>query len=237
MAQTLDAPCTIVSRFVLSDFSSLPATEAFLIQRLAQPLPGAGAHRRFAPLPTREGWRPDDVPAHARRAAALILLYPGAAGPMMPLTVRHSDLPHHPGQVSLPGGGVDPDESAEQAALRETQEEIGVPPESVRILGALSTLWVVVSNFVVQPFVGVTDARPHFQIAPREVEALVEMPLRDLHDIRRMGWERRTRDGLTVDYPFFDLEQHQVWGATAMILGEFGALFEPEFGPRSQASG
>jgi 8-oxo-dGTP pyrophosphatase MutT (NUDIX family) len=147
------------------------------------------------------------------------------------VTARHGDLPQHPGQISLPGGGVDAGESAAHAALRETHEEIGVPPEVVRILGPLSTLWVIVSNFVVQPFVGVTDGRPAFRLAEREVEALVELPLQDLHDLERIGWERRTRDGATTDYPFFNLGGRQVWGATAMILGEFGALFDSEFGP------
>jgi 8-oxo-dGTP pyrophosphatase MutT (NUDIX family) len=216
--------------------ADLPSLEAFLVERLRLPLPGAQAHRRFAPVPARDGWRPDDVPLAARRAAALILIYPGTSGPTVALTVRHGDLPQHAGQISLPGGGVDAGESAAQAALRETHEEIGVPPEVVRILGPLSTIWVIVSNFVVQPFVAVTDGRPAFRLAEREVEALVELPLRDLHDLERIGWERRTRDGATTDYPFFNLGGRQVWGATAMILGEFGALFDSEFGP-SQTPG
>lgn len=171
------------------------------------------------------------MPAEARRAAALILLYPGEAGPTIPLTVRHSDLPHHPGQISLPGGRIDPGESAEQAALREADEEIGVTPAGVRVLGPLSTLWVIVSNFVVQPLVGVVDARPDFRLATGEVEALVELPLSDLRDLTRVAWASRTRGDLLVDYPYFDVAGHHVWGATAMILGEFAALFAPDFGP------
>ena len=215
------------------DFTRLAAVEVFLRERLAQPLPAAEAHLRFAPRPAREEWRPDDRPQQARRAAALILIYSGEHGATIPLTVRHTDLPDHPGQVSLPGGRIDLDESAEAAALRETHEEIGVSPHSVRVLGALSTLWVIVSNHLVQPFVGITDTRPAFEIAAREVEALVEMPLANLHDLTRIGWERRIRDGMSVDYPYFQLVDHQVWGATAMILGEFGALFDSEFGPRA----
>jgi 8-oxo-dGTP pyrophosphatase MutT (NUDIX family) len=214
-----------------ANLPSLAAIEAFLRGRLTAPLPGADAHRRFAPRPAREGWRPDDRPSKARQAAALILLYPGEQGATIPLTVRHSELPYHPGQISLPGGRLDSEESAESAALRETCEEIGVQPERVRVLGALSSLWVVVSNHLVQPFVGITDTRPEFRLAVREVEALVELPLAHLHDITRIGWERRIRDGIDVDYPYFRLADHQVWGATAMILGEFGALFEPDFGP------
>lgn len=206
--------------------------EASLVDRLQRPLPGAGAQRRFAPQPHHKGWRPDDLPPHAREAAALLLIYPGPAGPTIPLTVRHSDLPHHPGQLSLPGGRINADETPRVAALRETYEEIGVPPERVRVLGPLSTLWVSVSNHVVRPFVGTTPTRPEFQLAAREVQALVEVPLEDLHDVTRVRWEQRVRAGVVIDVPFFDFGGHQVWGATAMILGEFGALFDPEFAPR-----
>ena len=212
------------------DWADLQAVERFLRERLTRPLPGAAAHRRFAPRPARDGWTPDAFPTEARLAAALLLLYPGDHGAAFPLTVRHSELPHHPGQVSLPGGRIDPGESAEQAALREAHEEIGVPPESVRLIGALSTLWVAVSNHVIQPFVGIAFARPAFHLSALEVDALVEMPLAHLHDLTRIGWQRRMRDGLPVDIPFFSLHAHQVWGATAMILGEFGALFEEGFG-------
>src|SRR5690242_16728341 len=100
--------------------------ESFLRLRLTRPLPGAVAQWKFAPTPARKGWRPDDTPATARRAAALILLYPGEHGPSFPLTVRRDDLPHHPGQISLPGGGLNPDEDPGAGALRETHEEIGI---------------------------------------------------------------------------------------------------------------
>jgi 8-oxo-dGTP pyrophosphatase MutT (NUDIX family) len=203
----------------------------FLTSRLQQPLPGPNVHRRFAPRPHHQGWRPDDRPAGARHAAALLLLYPAANGAAFPLTVRRTDLPVHPGQVSLPGGRINPDESAHAAALRESEEEIGVDASAVTVLGALSSLWVIVSNHVVQPFVGISMTRPDFRPSPSEVAALVEMPLADLHDLRRLKWEQRTRDGVLVDVPFFDLDGYQVWGATAMILGEFGALFDPDFAP------
>src|SRR5688572_21360821 len=143
--------------------------ESFLRARLTQPLPGPTAQWTFAPNPPLGGWRPDDEPAGARIASALILLYPGETGTAFPLTTRRHDLPHHPGQISLPGGRLDPGEAAEAAALREAQEEIGVDPASIRIVGELSPLWVVVSNFVVRPFVGVTDSRPTFRTDPREV--------------------------------------------------------------------
>jgi 8-oxo-dGTP pyrophosphatase MutT (NUDIX family) len=213
------------------NLGDLPTVETFLRQRLTEPLPGAPVQLRFAPRPARKGWEPDQQPEGARQAAALILLYEAEGGLVLPLTLRRDDLPHHPGQVSLPGGAVDPGEPPIRAALREAHEEIGVAPDDVRILGSLSTLNVIVSNFVVRPFVGVASHRPDFRLAPEEVAALVEVPLEEVRDAGRLGWSRRVRDGFLVTYPHFDLAGHHVWGATAMILGEFASLFDPEFAP------
>jgi 8-oxo-dGTP pyrophosphatase MutT (NUDIX family) len=202
----------------------LPKLESFLRARLAEPLPGASAQWKFAPTPSRKSWRPDDQPPTARQAAALILIYPGERGPSFLLTERRHDLPHHPGQISFPGGALDPGEAPDAGALREAHEEIGVRVRDVRLVGALSSLWVVVSNFLVRPFVGVADHRPDFRAEPREVAALVEVPLTDLRDPSRIGTEEKIREGVVVRYPYFDLEGHHVWGATAMILSEFREL-------------
>ena len=205
--------------------------EQFLRPRLAGALPGAEAQRRFAPTPLLEGWAPDLRPDHARRAAALLLLYPGPLGVTMPLTVRRSDLPHHPGQISLPGGAIDPGETPEAAALRETHEELGLDPAGIRLVGPLSTLWVIVSNFVVHPFVAVMDQPPTFSPAEDEVAELLEVPLDVLLDRSTLRWGRQALRGRDVDYPHFQVHGHAVWGATAMILGEFGSLFDATFGP------
>lgn len=212
--------------------NDLVELETRLRARLAEPLPGARAQLKFAPRPARKGWRPDDLPDTARQAAALVLIYPGVEGPSILLTVRHDDLPHHPGQVSFPGGGLDPGEDPMTGALREAHEEIGIHPGDVRVIGALSPLWVIVSNFVVRPYVGIADRRPDFRPEPREVAELVEAPVHAVRDISRIGWDERLGDGVLIRYPYFNLAGHRVWGATAMILGEFASLFVPEFGPK-----
>lgn len=199
-------------------------------------MPGDAAHARFSPRPPGGGSFARKVPADARQAAALILLYPSAPGSddaglqlssfSLPLTVRHADLPDHAGQISLPGGRIDAGETAEAAALREAQEEIGVDPASVRILGSLTPLYVMVSRFVVTAFIGVVNARPDFQPASREVAELLEVPLSQLHDPSVLQWGTRTREGYIVDFPYFQIGDHQVWGATAMMLGEFITILD-----------
>ena len=199
-------------------------------------MPGDAAHARFSPRPPGGGSFARKVPADARQAAALILLYPSAPGSddaglqlssfSLPLTVRHADLPDHAGQISLPGGRIDAGETAEAAALREAQEEIGVDPASVRILGSLTPLYVMVSRFVVTAFIGVVNARPDFQPASREVAELLEVPLSQLHDPSVLQWGTRTREGYIVDFPYFQIGDHQVWGATAMVLCELLARLQ-----------
>jgi 8-oxo-dGTP pyrophosphatase MutT (NUDIX family) len=200
--------------------------ETLLRERLAGTLPGLDAQLRFMPTPPRTGWKPGEFPSDARLAAGLLLLYPGERGPSVPLTVRASGLRRHAGQVSLPGGATDPGETLAQAALREAHEEIGVDPARVRILGELTPVHVLVSGFTLHPSVGITDERPSFTLAAHEVEEVVEVSVDDLQDASSIRQGTRTREGLAIEYPYFDLMGHQVWGATAMILGEFICLLQ-----------
>lgn len=204
--------------------NSLIELETLLRERLAGTLPGLDAQLRFMPTPPRTGWTPGEFPSDARPAAGLLLLYPGERGASIPLTVRASGLRRHAGQISLPGGATDPGETLAQAALREAQEEIGVDPAAVRILGELTPIYVLVSGFTLHPVVGITHERPSFMPAVHEVETVVEVSVDHLKDASRIRQGTRTREGVAIEYPYFDLMGHQVWGATAMILGEFICL-------------
>ena len=124
-----------------------------------------------------------------------LCLYPHEQGVAIPLTVRATTLARHAGQVSLPGGAKDPGETLVEAALREASEEIGLDAASVRVLGELTPIHVLVSGFTLHPIVGVTDVRPDFQPAAGEVDEIVEVRLEDLRDASRVRTGTRDREG------------------------------------------
>jgi 8-oxo-dGTP pyrophosphatase MutT (NUDIX family) len=194
---------------------------------LSRPLPGLEAQLRMAPTP-RVGWDPLTFPDDARAGAALLLVYPHDETVHIALTVRGSGLRNHTGQVSFPGGRVDEGESFEQAALREANEEVGVDPRSVEILGRLTPLHIPVSRYILHPVVGATSMRPAFQRAEWEVARIIEAPVSVLSDPHTTKREVRTRvvngQSIEVDVPFYAIDGEKVWGATAMVLAEFCAI-------------
>lgn len=166
----------------------------------------------------------DPPPDGARRAAVMILLYPGDGGWRLPLIVRPTDLAHHGGQIGLPGGLIEPGESEWQAALRELEEELGVPAEGIEPLGRLSPLYVYVSNNYVAPWVAAIERAPAFLMNAAEVAEVLELPLANLLDPAQTGVFSRDRDAVLQSVPYFAFGSHRIWGATAMILAELAAV-------------
>jgi 8-oxo-dGTP pyrophosphatase MutT (NUDIX family) len=187
---------------------------------LRAPLPGATGQLRMSPRP-RVGWRPGHVPDDCRHGGALLLVYPRDGNAHLLLTVRSASLPQHGGQVSLPGGAVEPGESFDRAALREAHEEVGIEPDHVRLVGSLSSIHVPVSRFVLHPWVGVAKTTPGFRADPAEVARILEVPFAHLVDPARIATETRDASGRTFEVPFFEVDGEKVWGATAMVLAEF----------------
>jgi 8-oxo-dGTP pyrophosphatase MutT (NUDIX family) len=159
-----------------------------------------------------------------RQAAVLILLYPDAGDLRLPLTVRSDRLPNHRGEVSLPGGAIDPGEDGPiSAALREAHEELGVPPEAVTVWGTLSPLYISPSNYRITPVVGMIDPAPALRPNDAEVSSVITVTVRELLDPALVVEEQWTLRGAEVRVPFFAIAGHKVWGATAIVLSEFVA--------------
>jgi len=190
---------------------------------LARPLPGAAAQERMAPRP-RHAWPAGVNPARVRRAAGLLLAFPLDDRPHIVLTVRADTLERHGGQVSLPGGVIDPGETVDQAALREAHEEVGLAPNAVRVLGALTPLDIPVSGFRLHPIVAALDARPALVASDAEVARILLVAVDELLDRSRVRWTERVRDGRRITVPAFHVGTVEIWGATAMVLAEFLTL-------------
>ena len=156
-----------------------------------------------------------------RVGSVLLLLYPENNNLHVVLTKRPDSLKDHSGQISFPGGKRDGDESLGETALRETHEEIGIESADITLLGELHSLYIPPSDFEVNPFVGWCDFRPKYTPNPAEVETILEPTLTHLLTPSTIKTSQREFRGATFDVPYYDVDGHWVWGATAIMLSEF----------------
>jgi 8-oxo-dGTP pyrophosphatase MutT (NUDIX family) len=196
-----------------------------LTERLRGPLPGPAAHALLAP-PSRRRWPDGFDLARVRHAAGLVLVLPIANRPHIVLTLRAATLGRHGGQVSLPGGAVEPGETFEQAALREAQEEVALPAAAAKAIGLLTPIDIPVSGFRLHPVVAWIDRRPDFKPAHGEVAAVVEVSVDELLSQRQLATVEREREGRRIVVPALRAGGFEVWGATAMVLAEFLTLLD-----------
>jgi len=162
------------------------------------------------------------VAPELRRAAVLLPLHEQGGEPYVLFTRRTETVETHKGQISFPGGAADPgDADVQSTALRETQEEMGIPPTQVEVLGVLDDLSTTVSGFVVTPVVGIIPSPFPFRINSAEIAEVLTVPLRVFRDPSSLRVERREREGKRLDVYFYRYGKHEIWGVTARIIKGF----------------
>ena len=198
---------------------------------LKEPLPGQVAqaimmpsmsdHSRFS-LAAKEGARPGGV---------MILFYKDNGSWCFPLIQRPDYDGVHAKQMSFPGGKKDKtDVDLIFTALRETEEEIGIDKNKIEIIGSLSELYIIASNFNVLPTIGILNETPSFIADEHEVDEIVSVKIKDLmNDSLQKEKPLTILQGITINAPYFDLNNKVVWGATAMMLSELKNILKPYF--------
>lgn len=188
---------------------------------LLGPLPGATAHEPLRATSIGE-IRPNfEHRTPPKPGSVLILLYPDRGEIKFPLTKRPEYLGAHSGQVSFPGGKAEAGETPIETALREGEEEIGIRPGDIEILGTLSDFFVIPSNFLVTPVVGIQRSRPVFSPDPIEVVRVLEGTLSHIIRDDAVAVKDITAARIyNLRAPHFLIEDEVVWGATAMMLNE-----------------
>ncbi|MEI6742198.1 MAG: CoA pyrophosphatase [bacterium] len=154
----------------------------------------------------------------ARASAVLVNLYQGPSGVEVVLTKRAAHLKNHKGEISFPGGRVEPDEQVYEAALREAVEEVSLPAHDVTLVGELDHLLTIVSNSYIVPIVGILPYRPTLIASADEVDRILHVPLHELVRTDTFAsevWE--TPMGSRNIY-MYHLDDETIWGATARIL-------------------
>ncbi len=157
----------------------------------------------------------------ATDAAVLLALYGWPRQPGLIFTERRADLRRHAGEISFPGGRQDhPGEALLETALREAEEEIGLAPESVEVIGALPPIGTFVTSYKVHPFVGLIEHPRELALepSPAEVETVLTFSLQVLRE--GFGMRCLVRRGVPIRTPTYTVEEHLIWGATARILGD-----------------
>lgn len=205
-----------------------PIIKAQLKKAFNVQLPGEYAHRLM--LPKGRDLYPLDKEANILQSSVLMLLFPDRGILHTCLIRRPSSMKNHGGQLAFPGGRFEPsDINLEQTALRESFEEIGTDRNQIELIGALTPLYVQVSNFSIHPFIGWCETEPQFRIDKSEVDELFKIPINKFVKHHVPYYQKVNTAHGPLDVPGFYIDQLFIWGATAMIISEFIEIFKTEF--------
>ncbi len=165
-----------------------------------------------------------------KKAAVLALCYPNYEHKTQLLFIKRKAIQGdiHSAQIGFPGGSVEQrDNSVLHTAIREAEEEVGIESRGIEKIIKLSELYIPPSNFLVHPFLAFSHQQPEFKIQEEEVESILEIPLTYFLDDQNISSHKITTSYLSdVDFPAFVYEEHIIWGATAMMLGEIRSLIK-----------
>jgi 8-oxo-dGTP pyrophosphatase MutT (NUDIX family) len=202
---------------------------SFLNTAIKAPLPGQDAQEIMMPTLSDKSRFSLEAKKDAREGGVMILFYQKDGSIHFPLIQRPDYDGVHAKQMSFPGGKKDAhDASLTVTATRETEEEIGVESSKIDVLGSLTELFIIASNFNVLPVIGVLNESPQFLADDHEVDEIIEVKLTDLMDEQKQKVKPMTiLQGITINAPYFDLNNKVVWGATAMILSELKWILQP----------
>lgn len=205
--------------------SELNKTKTRLTEALKCRLPGERAHRLM--LPHGRELYPTPGNTKTIQSSILMLLFPYNEKVSTCLIRRPSSMRNHAGQIAFPGGRVEPvDKNLIDTALRESFEEIGTDSSQVEIIGALTPLYVNVSNFIINPFIGWSNIVPQFKFDNQEVDEIFIVPVENFSNHTANQLQEVTTTRGTFEVPGFYVNKLFVWGATAMIISEFNEIFQ-----------
>jgi len=198
-----------------------------LEQRLKLPLPAGLAHEPMRAVPVGALLPKFEHRLPPKPGSVLILLYPDKGSIKFPLTKRQTYAGAHSGQISLPGGKTELNETYIHTALREAEEEIGIRRDEVTVIGKLSDFFVIPSNFMVVPVIAYSKVKPLFIPDPREVARILTADLFDLLNEDAVKKKEITAASqFQMQAPHFEIEGEIVWGATAMMLNELRVILK-----------
>jgi len=207
-------------------------------QKLQLPLPGMISHLKMAP-PHRahEIINQLDNAENAKKSAVLILFFHEHNELKMIVIRRSVYVGIHSGQIAFPGGRYEEEDlEVKTTALREIEEEIGIPREKIEILGRLSDIYVPPSNFLISVFVGYLAERPEYNIDEREVDEVIEIPFSEFYKPDTVKEKDFYVNSIKAadNAPYYDVSNAQIWGASAMVISELLDMLKQPLTPKGE---